>query len=127
MKIAIDTNRYSDLDRGITEVQSVVANADEVFVPFVVMAELHIGFRRGTRQADNEKKLQRFLAQPGVQILFPDHGTVDLFATLTCQLLSKGTPIPIHDIWIAALCLRHGVTLYARDKHFDHLPQLARV
>lgn len=38
----------------------------------------------------------------------------------------QGTPIPTNDMWLAALVLQHGLTLYARDAHFDHLPQLSR-
>jgi predicted nucleic acid-binding protein len=54
MKIAIDTNRYSDLDRGVSGVSTLLSEAEEIFVPFVVIAELHIGFRRGTKTAENE-------------------------------------------------------------------------
>jgi hypothetical protein len=31
VKIALDTNRYSDLDKGLPEVVEAVGNADEVF------------------------------------------------------------------------------------------------
>jgi predicted nucleic acid-binding protein len=30
-------------------------------------------------------------------------------------------------MWIAALILQHDLTLYARDAHFDHLPQIRRI
>lgn len=43
------------------------------------------------------------------------------------SLRRQGTPIPINDVWVAALVLQHGLTLYARDRHFDHLPQIPRV
>lgn len=127
MKLLLDTNRYSDLAAGITEVQSLVSSADEIFLPFIVLAELSLGFRLGQRRTDNEKKLARFISSAGVHLLYPSATTVDLFATLKFQLRHQGTPIPDHDIWIAALCLQHGLTLYARDRHFDHLPQLAKV
>jgi len=29
--------------------------------------------------------------------------------------------------WIAALALQHDLPLYARDHHFDHVPQLVRL
>jgi predicted nucleic acid-binding protein len=29
-------------------------------------------------------------------------------------------------MWIAALALQHSLVLFARDAHFDHLPQLMR-
>jgi len=127
VRFLLDTNRYSDLARPIAEVEELVAEADEAFLPFVVLAELRSGFRRGTRRVENERKLARFLQEPGFGALYADERTIDLFADLSVQLLRQGTPIPVHDIWIAALTLQHGLTLYARDKHFDHLPQLPRI
>lgn len=127
MRLVLDTNRYTDLSTPIDEVADTIAEADEVFIPFVVLAELYYGFRKGSRRQANERKLREFLAQPSVRPLFPDQKTVELCADLRMQLHRQGTPIPPHDLWIAALTLQHGLTLYARDKHFDHLPQLARV
>jgi len=127
VKLLMDTNRYSDLAEGITEVETIVSTADEIHLPFIVMAELSLGFRLGNRRAENERKLSKFLNARGVHVLYPVAKTVDLFATLKLQLRHQGTPIPDHDIWIAALSLQHGLTLYARDKHFDHLPQLSRI
>ena len=39
----------------------------------------------------------------------------------------QGTPIPINDVWIAALVLQHGATLHSLDADFDTLPQLPRL
>jgi len=41
------------------------------------------------------------------------------------QLRAQGTPMPTNDLWIAALVLEHGLTLYSRDAHFQGLPQLS--
>ena len=127
MRLLLDTNRYSDLARHVPEVEALVATADEVFLSFVTLAELHVGFRHGTRRKQNERELERFLSEYAVSVIYADAKTVDLFADLSLQLRRKGTPIPDHDIWIAALALEHSLTLYARDQHFDHLPQVARV
>jgi tRNA(fMet)-specific endonuclease VapC len=43
------------------------------------------------------------------------------------QLRRQGTPIPSNDLWIAALVLQHDLALCARDRHFDHLPQIVQV
>lgn len=43
------------------------------------------------------------------------------------RLRKQGTPIPTNDMWLAALVLQHNLALHARDKHFDHLPQIVRV
>jgi predicted nucleic acid-binding protein len=42
------------------------------------------------------------------------------------QLRRQGTPIPTNDLWIASLVLQHDLVLCARDRHFDHLPQITR-
>jgi tRNA(fMet)-specific endonuclease VapC len=125
--LALDTNRYADFARDIDNARQVVESATTVYLPFVVLAELRSGFLAGTRQRENEKALRICLSRPGVDVLDPDDHTTRHYANLHEQLRRQGTPIPISDLWIAALVVQHGLTLYARDKHFDHLPQIERV
>lgn len=126
MRIAIDTNRYTDLCRGLPEAVNPVMRADRVFMPFVVLGELRAGFQAGMRAKQNERLLTRFLNTPRVRLLLPDDQTTHHYAFLFGQLRRQGTPIPTNDLWIAALVIQHDLTLLARDDHFDHLPQLAR-
>ena len=105
----------------------LVEQAEAVFLPFVVVAELRAGFAVGKRGAENERILQRFVMKPGVGALFADEQTTHFYAATYRQLRQQGTPIPTNDMWIAALVLQHGLALCARDRHFDHLPQLSRV
>ena len=126
MRLALDTNRYTDLSRGNSDVMEVVESADEVWLPFIVLAELRAGFSLGTKTAQNEAALRRFLFKPGVEILYADEQTTHHYASVYRQLRRQGTPIPTHDMWIAALVLQHSLTLCARDAHFDALPQLPR-
>lgn len=95
-------------------------------VPFVVLAELRAGFAVGKRGAENEKTLRRFLMKEGVDVLLADEQTTHHYALVYRQLRTQGTPIPTNDMWIAARVLQYNLTLYARDGHFDHLPQIAR-
>jgi tRNA(fMet)-specific endonuclease VapC len=127
MKVALDTNRYVDLCRGVAETVNVVEEAEAVLLPFVVLAELRAGFAYGQRQADNERVLRRFLLKDGVQTLFPDDQTTHHYASVFRQLRIQGTPIPTNDMWLAALALQHNLVLHGRDKHFDALPQIVRV
>ena len=127
MRLALDTNRYTDLARGLEPTVGLVATADAVFLPFVVVGELRAGFAAGQRTADNERALRRFLGTPGVDMLLADEQTTLHYATAFAQLRRQGTPIPTNDIWIAALVLQHGLVLHARDRHFDHVPQIPRV
>ena len=125
MRLALDTNRYRDLAAGEDlDLADLVNRAVEVYLPFVVVAELKAGFGLGRRAAENEVLLRRFLAQPGIEVLFPDSTSLDTYAMLFRQLRKQGTPIPTNDIWIAALVLRRGLTLATRDRHFERLPQI---
>jgi len=36
-------------------------------------------------------------------------------------------PVPINDLWVAALSLEHDLFLVTRDQHFRRIPQLMRV
>ena len=127
MRLALDTNRYSDLARGLEPTLGLVATADAVFLPFVVAGKLRAGFAVGQRAADNERVLRRFLQTSGVELLLADEQTTFHYASLFAQLRRRGTPIPTNDIWIAALVRQHGLVLHARDKHFDQLAEIPRV
>ena len=127
MKLALDTNRYTDLCQGHPEVVRVLEEAERVYVPFVVVAELRAGFSVGTRGRANERVLQLFLTKPGVHTLYASDATTRSYASLYRQLRNQGTPIPTNDLWIAALVVEHGLVLYSRDEHFGNLPQLNRL
>ncbi len=127
MRLLLDTNRYTDLCKGETSVGVAVATADEVWLPVIVIGELRAGFAVGTQGPRNEAVLRQFLLKPGVGIMYPDEQTTHHYANVYRQLRMQGTPIPTNDMWIAALALQHSLALYARDAHFDALPQLVRV
>ena len=127
MRVAIDTNRYVDLCKGVAETVEILETAEEVVLPFVVLGELRAGFLLGRRQVDNERALNRLLLKDGVEVLYPDDQTTHHYASVFRQLRKQGTPIPTNDMWLAALVLQHNLALHARDQHFDHLPQLVRV
>lgn len=127
MKIALDTNRYVDLCKGLAPTVDLVASADAVFLPFVVVGELRAGFALGKRGAENERVLRRFLQKNGVHLLLADDQTTFHYASVFRHLRERGTPVPTNDMWIAALVLEHNLVLHARDEHFDRLPQLPRV
>jgi predicted nucleic acid-binding protein len=127
MRLALCTNRCSDFLEGEPDVLAQVRQASGIFVPFVVAAELRSGFLAGRRYRENEQKFSRFVTEPRVSILFPDNSTTHHYARVYLQLRKQGTPIPQNDLWIAALVLQHDLTLYSRDKHFEHIPQISRI
>jgi len=127
VKLALDTNRYTDLCRGDVGVVQTVELADEVWLPFIVLGELRAGFVVGNQGPRNEAVLRRLLMRPGVGVLYADEQTTHHYASIFRQLRKQGTPIPTNDMWIAALVLQHSLVLCARNVHFDALPQLPRV
>ena len=127
MRLALDTNRYVDLCKGERGTVDLLAVADAVFLPFVVVGELRAGFAFGQRSEQNERILRRFLLKDGVEVLYADDQTTHNYARAFRQLRSQGTPIPTNDLWIGALVLQHDLVLHDRDQHFDHLPQIVRI
>jgi len=127
VRVAIDTNRYVELCRGGDETVAILEEAEAILLPFVVLGELRAAFAHGRRQVENERVLRRFLQKDAVRVLFADDQTTHHYASVFRQLRKQGTPIPTNDMWIAALVLQHNLMLHARDKHFDHLPQIVCV
>jgi predicted nucleic acid-binding protein len=127
VRLALDTNRYTDLCRGDLSVVETVELADEIWLPFIVLGELRAGFAVGSQGPRNEAVLRRFFMKSGVGVLYADAQTTHHYAAVYRQLRKQGTPIPANDMWIAAVVLQHSLVLFARDAHFDVLPQLIRV
>ena len=126
MRVALDTNRLTDLFRGDAQLAQRLASCEKVFVPLVVLGEMKAGFEGGTQRKRNEGLLRNFLAKSTVEVLLPSIATSDYYGRLFVQLRKAGTPIPDNDLWIAALALEHNLVLITRDKHFERVPELAR-
>jgi tRNA(fMet)-specific endonuclease VapC len=126
VRVALDTNRLTDLFQGDAELADRLGECDEVWIPLIVLAEMKAGFLGGSQQYRNETLLQTFLGKPTVGILLPARETAEQYARLFVQLKRAGTPIPDNDLWIAALVLEHDLQLISRDRHFERVPQLLR-
>ncbi|MFQ5790105.1 MAG: type II toxin-antitoxin system VapC family toxin [Acidobacteriota bacterium] len=127
MRVALDTNRYTDFARGEAVVVGILEFAEAVYLPFVVLGELRAGFSVGKYGPQNERVLREFLLRQGVESLYADEQTTHHYAAIYRQLRGQGTPLPTNDMWIAALVLQHDLVLCHRDHHFEHLPQLASI
>jgi len=126
MRVALDTNRLTDLFQGDQELADRLGECDEVWIPLTVLGEIQAGFYGGSQQHKNEILLRRFLVQPTVGILPPARDTAEHYARLFVQLKRAGTPIPDNDLWIAAVVLQYDLVLVTRDRHFESVPQLLR-
>ena len=126
MRVALDTNRLTDLFQGDAALAERLGMCDEVWIPLVVLAEIKAGFLGGTERHRNEILLRKLLSKTTVGVLLPDRETAEHYARLFVQLKRAGTPVPDNDLWIAALALQHDLLLITRDKHFKSIPQLLR-
>ena len=124
MRVALDTNRLTDLFQGDSELAELLATCEEVWIPLVVLAEIKAGFYGGSKRQRNEILLRKLLMKATVKVLFPGRETAEHYAHLFVQLKRAGTPVPDNDLWIAALALEHDLALITRDRHFERIPQL---
>jgi tRNA(fMet)-specific endonuclease VapC len=56
----------------------------------------------------------------------PDN-TAMHYAEIILELKRKGKLIPTNDLWIAALCRQHSLSLLSRDRHFDLVAGTKRI
>ena len=128
MKLVLDTNVYSDYAEGVPETVDLMATqGEQIYLPSVVLGELHFGFMKGKRRAFNEKKLQQFTAILNVEVINVNADVARKYAVIYLSLQRKETKIPINDVWIAASCMEVGGTLLTRDKHFEVVDQIETI
>lgn len=122
--IALDTNEYAAFKRGDAATADRLARSDRIVIPLPVLAELRVGFRGGSREERNLDELEQFLSSPRVEVPPMTEQTSILYAELFGTLKRKGTPIPLNDIWIAAVSIEQGAILLSRDIHFSNIEGL---
>jgi predicted nucleic acid-binding protein len=126
VRVALDTNRITDLFRGDLELAEQLGTSEEVWIPLFVLGEIKAGFQGATQQRRDEALLNNLLAKPTVRVLLPSRETAEHYARIFVQLKRAGTPVPDNDLWIAALVLEQDLVLITRDHHFDRTPQVIR-
>lgn len=128
MRLMLDTNAYSALMRGQSEVAERVRRAERILISSIVAGELLFGFRNGSRLNENLKRFDAFLANSFVSLAPVTLVTADRFSRIAVALRRKGRPLPTNDVWIAAHTLETGADLLSYDRHFeaiDGLPWVA--
>ena len=124
-RFLLDTNIVIALFKEEPDVLKSVAAADELFVPVVVIGELHYGARKSGQIQLNISRIEDFEAVASV--LSVDTATAEFYGVIKESLRAKGRPIPENDIWIAASARRHDLILVTRDEHFAEIPDLKLV
>src|SRR5262249_37308726 len=113
----LDTNALSAAADNDAAVIAVLAHADQVAIPAIVLGEYRYGIAQSRHRSSYETWLKGLLND--CLTLDINEPTTNYYAEITLELKRKGTPIPTNDIWIAALCRQHALPLLSRDQHFD--------
>jgi predicted nucleic acid-binding protein len=87
-----------------------------VAIPVVTLGEYRFGITQSRRRADYERWLLENL--PDFRILPVEAETTEAYAEIRLELKQTGTPIPVNDLWIAALARQHRLPILSRDRHF---------
>jgi tRNA(fMet)-specific endonuclease VapC len=128
MRIVLDTNIYVDFARDKPDVVELLAiQSTEILLPAIVMGELFYGFMKGNRSRYNEEKFHHFVTTLEVSIIPVNEDVARKYAIIFSDLTSKGTRIPINDVWIAACSMSAGGTLLTRDRHFEQVSQIDKI
>jgi tRNA(fMet)-specific endonuclease VapC len=123
--LILDTNALSAAADREPSALEIVARAERLSVPVIVLGEYRLGIVQSRHRASYEAWLREWLSSVGV--LNIDDDTTRYYATLSLDLKKKGKPIPTNDLWIAALCHQHSLPVLSRDSHFDLVPGIRRI
>ncbi|NJM67288.1 MAG: type II toxin-antitoxin system VapC family toxin [Acaryochloris sp. RU_4_1] len=118
----LDTNIIIALFADEAIVKSNLAQANEVFIPNIVIGELCYGARKSGRVGANLARVDELVV--GSIVLGCDAETARQYGEVKNQLRLKGRPLPENDVWIAALALQHNLILVTRDAHFQEVENL---
>ncbi len=121
----LDTNGLSAVADGDAALEPIVRSAVELAVPVVVLGE----YRYGIQQSRDRQRYEQWLTETvcNYRVLDVDEDTAISYAAIRTELKRAGTPIPSNDVWIAALCRQHSLSLISRDQHFDLVRGIKRI
>jgi tRNA(fMet)-specific endonuclease VapC len=127
MGVLIDTSVLIGQERGRLDLESRLAHREDVFFLSVVTAsELLHGVHRA---ADPSIRTRRSALVEAVLARFPlldiDLATARIHAQIGAELMASGTSIGPNDLWLAATCIAHGLSIATGNvREFNRVPGL---
>jgi tRNA(fMet)-specific endonuclease VapC len=121
----LDTNALSAAADDDHALIAILARAELVAVPVIVLGEYRHGIAQSRNRAVYENWLTGLLHD--CMVLDVNEPTTHHYAEIVLELKRTGKPIPTNDLWIAALCRQHSLPLLSRDHHFDHVAGAKRI
>jgi tRNA(fMet)-specific endonuclease VapC len=123
--LILDTNALSAAAEEHAGIMGVLAGAEQLELPVVVIGEYRYGIAQSRHRARYRHWLDGLIQD--CIVLDVTEQTTHHYAALNVELRVAGKPIPTNDLWIAALCRQHGLPLLSRDRHFDVVSGMQRV
>jgi tRNA(fMet)-specific endonuclease VapC len=120
----VDTNALSAAADDDPAVVAVLARAEQMALPVIVLGEYRHGIAQSRHHASYETWLKGLLND--CMVLDIQEPTTLCYAEIILELRRKGKPIPTNDLWIAALCRQYSLPLLSRDRHFDLVAGIKR-
>ena len=127
MRVLLDSNAYSLLIKGHSQVADLVRGAEEVLLSAIALGELMYGFRWGSHFDINAAELRSFLDNPYTSVVPAGPVTADRYSRIAAALRAACRPIPTNDIWIAAHAMETGADPVSADCHFEFVDGIAWV
>ncbi|MGB6676286.1 MAG: type II toxin-antitoxin system VapC family toxin [Terriglobales bacterium] len=121
----LDTNALSAAADDDPSLAAVLARAEQIALPVIVLGEYRHGIAQSRNRASYENWLEELLND--CLVLDIQEPTTHYYAEISLELKRKGKPIPTNDLWIAALCQQHSLSLVSRDRHFDLVAGVKRI
>jgi predicted nucleic acid-binding protein len=123
--LILDTNALSAAAEHEPAALAIVAHAQRLAVPAIVLGEFRLGIAQSRHKVIYENWLRDWAET--VEVLEIDNETTISYTVIGLELKNKGKPIPVNDLWIAALCRQYSLPLLSRDRHFDSVSGLQRL
>ena len=121
----LDTNALSAVADNQADVADILAASNSLELPVIVLGEYRYGISRSRDAVWYTRWLECLIGDASV--LDVTEATTHLYAEINLELRNAGRPIPTNDLWIAALCRQHKLSLLSRDRHFDAVGGLHRI
>jgi tRNA(fMet)-specific endonuclease VapC len=126
--VLIDASILIEVERGQLELEPHVAQRqdEEFFLSVITASELLHGVHRAVHA---EVRTKRAAFVEGILERFPllpvDLATARAHAQVWAELMAAGRMIGPHDLWLAATCIAHGLTIVtANVREFARVPGL---
>ena len=121
----VDTNALSAWLDGDPAIERPLSFASGLLLSPVALGEYRFGLQASRECTTYESKLQEL--EQRFKVLAVDRATATFYASIRRYLKTNGTPIPWHDVWIAAQAKQHDVRILSNDAHFDYVDPDLRV